>query len=109
MFGYSFEGMFSIILGVSKDHAYIEAVKNMQKAFQDLVLAEADSRRSKTDTLIRIMAKYDREVYRFKREYFRIREQLTTDAQKKIDKYILDIEKERKLIVREKNALATRR
>lgn len=109
MSGGNLGDLFSIILGVSEDRAYVEAVENMQKAFQELVLAEADARRSKTDTLIRIMAKYDRELLRFKREYSRIQEQLTVDAQKVLDKCISDIEKKRKSIAREKNTLAARR
>ncbi len=97
-----------MLLGISKDRAYVEAIENMQDAFGELILAEAESRRSKTDTLIRVLAKYDRELNRFKREYSRIQEQLTEDAKNVLDQYISDIEKKRRSIIREKASLAKR-
>ena len=79
----------SVLLAASKDRAYVEAVEKMQRAFQELVLTEAEARRTKTDTIIRVMAKYDMELQKFKRAYSLIDGQLTNDAKNVIDGYTI--------------------
>lgn len=101
--------LISVVLAASKDKAYMEAAEKMQAAFHELILAEADARREKTTTLIRLMAKIDCEIIRFKREYARIAEQLSPEATKAIDNYIKIIEQKKMDITYEKNAMKTRR
>lgn len=101
--------LFSVVLAASKDNAYKEAAEKMQAAFHELILTEADARRDKTATLIRLMAKIDGEIIRFKREYGRISKQLSPEAITAIDSYLKTIEQKKKDITYEKNAMKTRR
>lgn len=101
--------LLSIVLGASKDAVYREVVEEMHAAFQELIRAEADARRSKTRTLILAMAKYDREIERFKREYDRITGQLTPEGQAALEDYLEMCVQKRKDLVREKNTMKGRR
>ncbi len=103
-----FDGLgefFSVALSASKDQAYREAARAMEEAWHDLIIAEADSRRQKSNVLIRALAKIDRELMHFKREYSRIAGKLTAEAQKQLEQYIRDAEQYRKDIIFEKNQL----
>ena len=71
-----FGDLFSVVLAASKDKVYMETAEKMQAAFHELILAEARTRRNKTSTLIRAMAKIDGEVIRFKREHNHIADQM---------------------------------
>lgn len=103
------EELFSLVLAVSKDRVYQDSIERMQAAFQELILAEADARRLKTEALIRKLAKIDVEIIRFKREYERIAGQLTPADVAAVDGYLKLIEQKRKEIAQEKNALKTKR
>lgn len=100
--------LISIISAASKDKSYSETVKKMHKTFQELILAEANARRNKIDSLIRTMAKIDSEIFRFKYEYARISNQLTPEAISKINKFLRDYEQKKKDIIFEKNRLKTK-
>ncbi len=97
-----------LVLAASKDSMYQEAVEKMQQAFQELILTEAASRREKTAALIHAMAKIDIEVSRFKRVYSSISNQLTPEAKSTIDSYLKAIDRRKKDIINEKNALKTK-
>lgn len=101
--------LFAVVLAASKDKAYIETVEKMQAAFHELILAEAESRRDKTETLIREMSKIDREMIRFKREYNRIRTQLAPETIIAIDNYLKSIEQKKKELCYKKDMLKNRR
>lgn len=101
--------LFSIVLAASKDKVYRETAEKMQIAFHELILAEAESRRDKTTTLIRAMAKIDSEIIRFKKEYNRIVEHLTPEVIAEIDGYLKMIEQKKRDIAYEKKTMKVRR
>lgn len=99
------EDMLAVVLAASKDKAYVDAVEKMQRAYRELILADAQARRSKTAVLIRSMARIDAELIRFKRERDRVASNLTPEAHGAIDMYLKTVEQAKKDIMREKNAL----
>lgn len=102
------DDLFSIVLAVFKDKAYMETAKKMQVAFHELILAEADARRDKTTTLICARAKFESEIIRFKKVYNHISEQLTPEAKATIDRWLKMLEQKKKDLIHEKDGLKRR-
>ena len=105
----NFGDLIGIMLAATKDKVYLETTKKMQAAFHELILAEADSRRDKVKALILAMAKIDREVDQFKREYNRIYNHLAPEAITAIEDYLKIVQQKKKDIAHEKNSIKIRR
>lgn len=100
-----FQELLSLLSAISKDRAYQTAAENLRSAYHNYMTAEADARRQKTSSLIEAMARIDREILLYRREYQRIRPMLSPDAVCDIEQFLAQAEKKKRDISMEKRMI----
>lgn len=95
-----------LVLGIAKDKALEEALRSIQTAQREYLIADADARRGKVRATIQQMAKLDVAAQKLKLEYTRVKPTLTSDAQAHFDRLFEGLVQQRNRLVQEKKALS---
>lgn len=98
--------LIDILLGYTKDKIFNDALRDVQNAQREYLIAEAEDRRSKANAVIHSIIKLDISVQMLKSEYARVQSMLTPDAKAHFDELFNSLANQRCKLVQEKHSLS---
>ncbi len=98
--------LLDLALELAKDKAFEDALRAVQTAQREYLIAEADARRARARAVIQEMAKLDVATRRLRYEYVRIQPELTPNAQAHFDKLFAGLARQRDRLAQKKRSLS---
>lgn len=100
-------GLLDIALGYAKDRAFYTALEHVQAAQREYLIAEAESNRIKSRTIIMAIAKIDITSKKFELEYRRIEKDLSPEARNLLSDVLDNLHVQRQELIQKKKVLGT--
>ncbi len=96
---------FNSAVKVCKEEEYKRLSELLENSYKQVIIVEAQSRRKKSSTLIKGIQLIDRELFAINFQYEIVKKRYNINSITALDEYIVELEKVRKSLVKEKDSL----